>query len=98
VFDLGVRAEVLLARGQVEAGLRLWRRVVGGLTSAADPISRVSRSTWTRGSSRRGRSPWSPTPGMADSTHSKGDAAACRQGDAVHRAFQQRTGVDRGRC
>ncbi|OLF14595.1 ATP-binding protein [Actinophytocola xanthii] len=27
MFDVAVRAEILLARGQVEAGLRLWRRV-----------------------------------------------------------------------
>ncbi|WP_020573795.1 ATP-binding protein [Actinopolymorpha alba] len=27
-YDLGVRAEFLLARGEVEAGLRMWRRVV----------------------------------------------------------------------
>jgi predicted ATPase/DNA-binding SARP family transcriptional activator/tetratricopeptide (TPR) repeat protein len=27
-FELGVRAEILLARAEVEAGLRLWRRVV----------------------------------------------------------------------
>jgi predicted ATPase/DNA-binding SARP family transcriptional activator len=27
-YDLGIRGEVLFARGEVEAGLRLWRRVV----------------------------------------------------------------------
>ncbi|TQM78652.1 putative ATPase [Saccharothrix saharensis] len=30
-YDLGIRAEVRFARGEVDAGLRLWRRVVGRL-------------------------------------------------------------------
>ena len=37
-YGLGVRAEILLARGEVEAGLRLWRRAVDLLTSAEGPI------------------------------------------------------------
>jgi predicted ATPase/DNA-binding SARP family transcriptional activator len=37
-YGLGVRAEILLARGEVEAGLRLWRRVVDLLTNAEEPI------------------------------------------------------------
>jgi predicted ATPase/DNA-binding SARP family transcriptional activator len=37
-YGLGVRAEILLARGEVEAGLRLWRRAVDLLTTAEGPI------------------------------------------------------------
>jgi tetratricopeptide (TPR) repeat protein len=37
-YGLGVRAEILLARGEVEAGLRLWRRAVDLLRSAQEPI------------------------------------------------------------
>jgi tetratricopeptide (TPR) repeat protein len=37
-YGLGVRAEVLLARGEVEAGLRLWRRAIELLTNAEEPI------------------------------------------------------------
>jgi hypothetical protein len=37
-YGLGVRAEILLARGEAEAGLRLWRRVVDLLANAQDPI------------------------------------------------------------
>ncbi|HEV2893692.1 MAG TPA: AfsR/SARP family transcriptional regulator, partial [Actinomycetota bacterium] len=37
-YGLGVRAEILLARGEVEAGLRLWRRAVDLLRNAEDPI------------------------------------------------------------
>jgi predicted ATPase/DNA-binding SARP family transcriptional activator len=37
-YGLGVRAEILLARGEVEAGLRLWRRAVDLLTNAKGPI------------------------------------------------------------
>jgi hypothetical protein len=37
-YGLGVRAEILLARGEVEAGLRLWRRAVDLLRNAVDPI------------------------------------------------------------
>ena len=32
-YELSVRAEILLARGELEAGLRLWRRVVDRLSS-----------------------------------------------------------------
>ena len=37
-YGLGVRAEILLARGEVEGGLRLWRRAVDLLTNAEGPI------------------------------------------------------------
>jgi predicted ATPase/DNA-binding SARP family transcriptional activator len=37
-YGLGVRAEILLARGEVEAGLRLWRRAVDLLVNAQGPI------------------------------------------------------------
>jgi predicted ATPase/DNA-binding SARP family transcriptional activator len=37
-YGLGVRAEILLARGEVEAGLRLWRRAVDLLGAAQGPI------------------------------------------------------------
>ena len=37
-YGLGVRAEILLARGEVEGGLRLWRRAVDLLRSAQEPI------------------------------------------------------------
>ena len=42
MFDVAVRAEILLARGRTEAGLRLWRRVADGL--AAD----ASEGAWAR--------------------------------------------------
>ena len=37
-YGLGVRAEILLARGEVDAGLRLWRRAVDLLEHAEGPI------------------------------------------------------------
>jgi predicted ATPase/tetratricopeptide (TPR) repeat protein len=37
-YGLGVRAEILLARGEVEAGLRLWRRAVDLLENSEGPI------------------------------------------------------------
>jgi predicted ATPase/DNA-binding SARP family transcriptional activator/tetratricopeptide (TPR) repeat protein len=37
-YGLGIRAEILLARGEVEAGLRLWRRAVDLLMNAKGPI------------------------------------------------------------
>jgi len=37
-YGLGVRAEILLARGEVDAGLRLWRRAVDLLANADGPI------------------------------------------------------------
>jgi tetratricopeptide (TPR) repeat protein len=37
-FDLGIRAEIQLARGRVEAGLRLWRRAVDELAKTASPM------------------------------------------------------------
>jgi predicted ATPase/DNA-binding SARP family transcriptional activator len=50
-YGLGVRAEILLARGEVEAGLRLWRRAVDLLTNAEGPIFGIEvdpgREPWT---------------------------------------------------
>jgi predicted ATPase/DNA-binding SARP family transcriptional activator len=40
-FELSVRAEILLARGEIDAGLRLWRRVVDRLSSPERATSRV---------------------------------------------------------
>jgi predicted ATPase/DNA-binding SARP family transcriptional activator/tetratricopeptide (TPR) repeat protein len=37
-YGFGIRAEILLARGEVEAGLRLWRRVVDLVVNAEGPI------------------------------------------------------------
>jgi predicted ATPase len=37
-YGLGIRAEILLARGEVDAGLRLWRRAVDLLVNAEGPI------------------------------------------------------------
>ena len=37
-YGLAVRAEILLARGEVEAGLRMWRRAVDLLGDARDPV------------------------------------------------------------
>jgi predicted ATPase/DNA-binding SARP family transcriptional activator/tetratricopeptide (TPR) repeat protein len=37
-YGLGIRAEILLARGEVEAGLRLWRRAVDLVVNAEGPI------------------------------------------------------------
>ena len=55
-YGLGVRAEILLARGEVEAGLRLWRRAVDLLVNAEGPIFGLeedpSQETW----------PWRPRP------------------------------------
>jgi predicted ATPase/DNA-binding SARP family transcriptional activator len=49
-FDLGARAEILLARGDVEAGLRLWRR-------AAEPAHDPDSSAYHIDPS--GLAPWS---------------------------------------
>jgi hypothetical protein len=50
-YGLGVRAEILLARGEVEAGLRLWRRAVDLLEHAEGPIFGMevdpSQEPWT---------------------------------------------------
>lgn len=50
-YGLGVRAEILLARGEIEAGLRLWRRTVDQLhcavdqlRAAEDPMASIDRS------------------------------------------------------
>jgi tetratricopeptide (TPR) repeat protein len=37
-YGIGIRAEILLARGEIEAGLRLWRRAVDLLANAEGPI------------------------------------------------------------
>lgn len=49
-YGLGVRAEILLARGEVEAGLRLWRRAVDRLRNTEDPAVRgdlTGLAAWT---------------------------------------------------
>jgi hypothetical protein len=50
-YGLGVRAEILLARGDVEAGLRLWRRAVDLLRSVHEPLFGVEvgpdQDPWT---------------------------------------------------
>jgi predicted ATPase/DNA-binding SARP family transcriptional activator len=38
-YDLGIRGEVLFARGEVEAGLRLWRRVADQIRDAGAIVS-----------------------------------------------------------
>jgi len=40
-FDLGLRAEILLARGEVEAGLRLWRRAADRVKSTESEGYRI---------------------------------------------------------
>jgi hypothetical protein len=49
-YGFGIRAEILLARGEVEAGLRLWRRAVDLVVSAEGPIfgfaEEPSQETW----------------------------------------------------
>jgi predicted ATPase/DNA-binding SARP family transcriptional activator len=49
MFDVGVRAEILLARGDGEAGLRLWRRAADRLRNAPSPAA---------GRDRAGPEPW----------------------------------------
>jgi hypothetical protein len=39
-YGLGVRAEITLARGQVEAGLALWRQALAALDNVRDPAVR----------------------------------------------------------
>jgi tetratricopeptide (TPR) repeat protein len=50
-YGLGVRAEILLARGEADAGLRLWRRAIDLLEHAEGPIfgldSEPSEDQWT---------------------------------------------------
>ena len=49
-YELSVRAEILLARGEVDAGLRLWRRVVDQLNSpgrASDRGQPPGLDPWT---------------------------------------------------
>jgi tetratricopeptide (TPR) repeat protein len=49
-YGLAVRAEILLAQGEVEAGLRTWRRAVDLLANADEPIfgleADVSSDAW----------------------------------------------------
>jgi hypothetical protein len=40
-FSLGARAEISLARGEVETGLYLWRRAVDGLKNVDAPMSSI---------------------------------------------------------
>jgi tetratricopeptide (TPR) repeat protein len=51
-YGLGVRAEILLARGEVEAGLRLWRRAVDLLVNTEEPTFGIAdvdpnQNPWT---------------------------------------------------
>jgi len=49
-YELSVRAEILLARGEVDAGLRLWRRVVDRLNSRESATHRIrppDQDPWT---------------------------------------------------
>jgi predicted ATPase/DNA-binding SARP family transcriptional activator/tetratricopeptide (TPR) repeat protein len=51
-YELSVRAEILLARGEVDAGLRLWRRVVDRLNSPESATYHIEPSgldPWTLG-------------------------------------------------
>ena len=81
-YGLGVRAEILLARGEVEAGLRLWRRAVDLLRTRRGPdLRRRARiPARTSGPWRSRPSPWWPTPSMAGSTSSRRSPASCRTG------------------
>ncbi|MEU8613998.1 AAA family ATPase, partial [Actinoplanes sp. NPDC048791] len=55
-YDLGIRAELLLARGEVEAGLQLWRRAVDQVPDAdADPWAVEARSVAVVAHARHGR-------------------------------------------
>ncbi|WP_367128513.1 BTAD domain-containing putative transcriptional regulator [Saccharothrix sp. HUAS TT1] len=56
-YDLGIRAEVRFARGEVEAGLRLWRRVLDLLRAAdgSDPWVVEARSVAVVAHARHGR-------------------------------------------
>ncbi|MEU4767349.1 BTAD domain-containing putative transcriptional regulator [Actinosynnema sp. NPDC023794] len=59
-YDLGIRAEVRFARGEVEAGLRLWRRAVdrvgdAGVPLDLDPWAVQARSVAVVAHARHGR-------------------------------------------
>jgi hypothetical protein len=43
-IGLGLRAEIMLGRGQTEAGLRSWRRVADRLVPGANPVLGIDRS------------------------------------------------------
>jgi predicted ATPase/DNA-binding SARP family transcriptional activator/tetratricopeptide (TPR) repeat protein len=49
-YGFGIRAEILLARGEIETGLRLWRRAVDLLVNAEGPIfgfdDEPNQETW----------------------------------------------------
>ena len=77
-YGLGVRAEILLARGQVDAGLALWRDAAGHMDHAAGPDRPAgSPPMSTRGRWRPWRWPWSRTPGTAGSTGSPTSRPRC---------------------
>ncbi|MFD0685788.1 AfsR/SARP family transcriptional regulator [Actinomadura fibrosa] len=48
-FDLGAHAEIALARGETEAGLRLWRQAAARLEDADSPVPSLGRGMdpWT---------------------------------------------------
>jgi predicted ATPase/DNA-binding SARP family transcriptional activator len=46
-FGLAVRAEIMLARGQVDAGLRVWRRVAGLVRDTVDRGDMPGLDGWT---------------------------------------------------
>jgi predicted ATPase/DNA-binding SARP family transcriptional activator len=46
-YSLAARAELLLARGQIEAGLRMWRRVAALLRDAVDRDDLPGMTGWT---------------------------------------------------
>lgn len=62
---LGARAEILLARGDVDAGLRMWRRAADRLKNTSSPVFRVERP---------GLEPWAlETQAVAVVAHARHD-------------------------
>jgi len=57
-YGFGVRAEILLARGEIEAGLRLWRRAVDLLVNAAEPIFGLESAELIFGLDSADQEPW----------------------------------------
>jgi hypothetical protein len=55
LFDVAVRAEILLARGRVEEGLRLWRQVADHLRHGADPWTAEVQAVTVVAHARHGR-------------------------------------------
>ena len=80
-YGLGVRAEILLARGEVEAGLRLWRRAVDLLTNAEGPIFGIEVDP--------GQEPWTLEAGavavVAHAQHGRLDLVEELTGELPHR-------------